>query len=170
MGLAVYNSEILDIRFPPCVYKKLASIDDKNANLGALPSLTLFDLKYVMPNLASSLQNLLDYEGNVEDDFMLNFEISYTEFDIVKTVPLKENGKSIPLTNENRKEFVDLYVDFLLNKSIFEQFKAFFQGFYSVCESNAMIVILFFNCFYNYNKCNTLFTLISFSNQKKLNF
>jgi E3 ubiquitin-protein ligase HECTD2 len=144
MGLAVYNSEILDIRFPPCVYKKLASIDDKDSYLGAVPSLTLFDLKYVMPNLASSLQNLLDYEGDVSEDFMLNFEISYTEFDVVKTVPLKDGGENITLTNENRKEFVDLYVDFLLNKSIFEQFKAFYQGFYSVCESNAMIVRQFY--------------------------
>jgi E3 ubiquitin-protein ligase HECTD2 len=144
MGLAVYNGEILDIRFPPCVYKKLASIDDKDSNLGSVPLLTLFDLQYVMPNIASSLQSLLDYEGDVEEDFMLKFEISYTEFDVVKTVPLKKDGNNISLTNENRKEFVDLYVDFLLNKSIFEQFKAFYQGFYSVCESNAMIVRFFF--------------------------
>ena len=79
MGLAVYNSEILDIRFPPCVYKKLASIDHKKSNHGVLPSLTLFDLKYVMPSLASSLQNLLDYEGDIKG----MTSIHYIEFNII---------------------------------------------------------------------------------------
>lgn len=149
MGLAVYNGEILDIHFPPCVYKKLASQPivsppgEKNTqeqSVGVLPSLSIFDLKYIMPDLASSLQNLLDYEGNVQQDFMMKFEVSFTEFDVVKSVPLKENGHNIDLTNENRKEYVDLYVDYLLNKSIYEQFKAFYEGFHSVCASNAMIV------------------------------
>lgn len=95
-----------------------------------------------MPDLASSLQNLLDYEGDVREDFMMKFEVSVTEFDVVKSVALKENGQNIDLTNENRKEYVDLYVDFLLNKSIYEQFKAFYFGFHSVCASNAILVIL----------------------------
>lgn len=134
----------MDIHFPPCVYKKLASIpspDSKNVLPGVLSSLNLFDLKQVMPSIASSLQDLLDYDGNVQEDFMMKFEISYNEFDVVKTVALKDNGENIDLTNENRKEFVELYIDFLLNKSIFEQFKAFYYGFHSVCASNAMIVM-----------------------------
>jgi hypothetical protein len=53
---------------------------------------------------AQSLQSLLDHEGNVEEDFMMKFEISFTEFDLVKTVCLKENGQDIDLTNENRQE------------------------------------------------------------------
>ncbi len=95
-----------------------------------------------MPVLAASLQDLLDYEGDVKEDFMLKFEVSVTEFDVVKAVPLKENGQNIDLTNENRKEYVNLYVDFLLNKSIYKQFKAFYHGFHSVCASNAVIVKL----------------------------
>ena len=66
----------------------------------------------------------------------MKFEVSITEFDLVKSVPLKENGQNIDLTNENRKE----YVDFLLNKSVYEQFKAFYFGFHSVCASNTVIV------------------------------
>ncbi len=105
------------------VFKKLLSSDtapsilDSNANIGVVPSLTLYDLKYIMPDLASSLQYLLDYEGDVKEDFMMKFEVSVTEFDVVKSVPLKENGQNIDLTNENRKEYVDLYVNFLLNRT-----------------------------------------------------
>ena len=37
-------------------------------------------------------------------------------------------------------EYVQLYVDYLLNKSIQSQFQAFYHGFHSVCASNALIV------------------------------
>ena len=103
-----------------------------------LSDLSLYDLKLVMPSIANSLQNLLDYEGNVQEDFMMKFVVSYSEFDSIKIVELKENGSNIDLTNDNRKEFVQLYIDFLLNKSIFEQFKAFYIGFHSVCATNAI--------------------------------
>jgi E3 ubiquitin-protein ligase HECTD2 len=150
MGLAVYNGEILDLRLPPVVYKKLASTPadsssslaslSSNSLIGTTNSLTLYDLKQVMPGMASSLHDLLEHSGNVKDEFMLKFEVSYNEYDIVRTVPLKKNGEQIDLTNENRKEYVDLYVDFLLNKLMYEQFKAFYLGFHSVCASNAMLV------------------------------
>uniref|UniRef100_A0A0E9T7T6 HECT domain-containing protein n=1 Tax=Anguilla anguilla TaxID=7936 RepID=A0A0E9T7T6_ANGAN len=32
-------------------------------------------------------------------------------------------------------EYVQLYVDFLLNKSIYKQFASFYYGFHSVCAS-----------------------------------
>lgn len=37
-------------------------------------------------------------------------------------------------------EYVQLYVDFLLNKSIYKQFAAFYYGFHSVCASYALLV------------------------------
>lgn len=53
MGLAVYNSIILDIRFPPCCYKKLLSpavvpFHDPQATVG-LAQLGLQDLMETMP-------------------------------------------------------------------------------------------------------------------------
>lgn len=163
MGLAVYNGEILDIHLPPCIYKKLAVLDpdtylslgidskskrDKTTNcdtVGVCEDLNLYDLRQVMPCLAASLQQLLDYEGDVCEDFMLKFVASYTDqFDVVRTVELKPNGARIELTNENRREYVDLYIDFLLNRAVYKQFKAFYTGFHSVCASNAMIVIIAF--------------------------
>lgn len=52
MGLAVYNSITLDIRFPPCVYKKLLTPPivpcDLDAPVG-MASLTLDDLQQIMP-------------------------------------------------------------------------------------------------------------------------
>lgn len=52
MGLAVYNSITLDIRFPPCCYKKLLSPpiipSDKNIPVG-ICSVTTDDLCQIMP-------------------------------------------------------------------------------------------------------------------------
>lgn len=37
-----------------------------------------------------------------------------------------------------RKEFVDLYIDFVLNKSVETQFNAFYAGFMKVCGGPVM--------------------------------
>lgn len=145
MGLAVYNSIILDIRFPPCCYKKLLSpavvpFHNPNATVG-IASLGLQDLMETMPDLGRGLKELLEYEGDVEEDLCQTFQISYTIFGEVITHNLKPKGDKIPVTKENRQEYVNLYVDYLLNKSIYQQFASFYHGFHSVCASNALIML-----------------------------
>ncbi|XP_072335133.1 probable E3 ubiquitin-protein ligase HECTD2 isoform X1 [Scyliorhinus torazame] len=145
MGLAVYNSITLDVRFPPCCYKKLLSPPvvpgDLNATVG-VASLTLYDLRQLMPELAHGLTALLNYEGNTEEEFCSTFQVFQEEFGIIKSYTLKPGGDKIPVTNQNRQEYVQLYVDFLLNKSIYKQFAAFYYGFHSVCASNALMLLL----------------------------
>ncbi|XP_070608459.1 probable E3 ubiquitin-protein ligase HECTD2 isoform X2 [Erythrolamprus reginae] len=144
MGLAVYNSITLDIRFPLCCYKKLLSPPiapcDLNTPVG-IGNVTIDDLWRVMPELAHGLNELLAYEGNVEEDFYSTFQVFQEEFGVIKSYDLKSGGDKIPVTNENRKEYVQLYVDFLLNKSIYKQFAAFYYGFHSVCASYALMLL-----------------------------
>ncbi|XP_061491457.1 probable E3 ubiquitin-protein ligase HECTD2 isoform X2 [Rhineura floridana] len=144
MGLAVYNSITLDIRFPPCCYKKLLSPPivpcDQNAPVG-ISSVTIDDICQVMPELAHGLNELLSYEGNVEEDFYSTFQVFQEEFGVIKCYNLKPGGDKIPVTNQNRKEYVQFYVDFLLNKSIYKQFAAFYYGFHSVCASYALMLL-----------------------------
>ncbi|XP_029465723.1 probable E3 ubiquitin-protein ligase HECTD2 isoform X2 [Rhinatrema bivittatum] len=144
MGLAVYNSITLDIRFPPCCYKKLLSPPivpcDQNTLVG-IAVVTLDDLYQIMPELAHGLSELLSYEGNVEEDFYSTFQVFQEEFGVIKSYNLKPSGDKIPVTNQNRKEYVQLYVDFLLNKSIYKQFASFYYGFHSVCDSNALMLL-----------------------------
>jgi E3 ubiquitin-protein ligase HECTD2 len=80
MGLAVYNSINLDVRFPTVCYRKLLSpavvpFSNPRALVGVTP-VTLEDLKRIMPDTARGLQDLLEYDGDVEDDFGLTFEVS----------------------------------------------------------------------------------------------
>nr|XP_006006375.1 PREDICTED: probable E3 ubiquitin-protein ligase HECTD2 [Latimeria chalumnae] len=144
MGLAVYNSITLDIQFPPCCYKKLLSPPivpcDQTTPIG-ISNLTLDDLFQVMPELAHGLSELLSYEGNVEEDLYTTFQVFQEEFGVIKFYNLKPGGDKIPVTNRNRKEYVQLYIDFLLNKAIYKQFAAFYYGFHSVCASNALMLL-----------------------------
>uniref|UniRef100_A0A8C7YY84 HECT-type E3 ubiquitin transferase n=1 Tax=Oryzias sinensis TaxID=183150 RepID=A0A8C7YY84_9TELE len=106
MGLAVYNSIALDIHFPLYCYRKLLSPPtvpcDQNAFVG-MATATLEDLQQVMPELAHGLGELLSYEGNVEEDFYLTFQISQEEMGIMKSYNLKPGGDKIPVTKQNRK-------------------------------------------------------------------
>ncbi|ESN94683.1 hypothetical protein HELRODRAFT_68680, partial [Helobdella robusta] len=145
MGLAVYNSVQLDIRFPPIVYKKLLSPavvppNVQKAVVGVTKA-TLSDLKLVYPDLTNGLQELLNYGGNVEEDMGATFQISHNVFGTTTTYDLKPGGADIAVTAENRDEYVQLYIDYLLNQSIYRQFQAFYHGFHSVCASNALILL-----------------------------
>ncbi|KAI9138762.1 hypothetical protein BKA69DRAFT_1031170 [Paraphysoderma sedebokerense] len=115
IGLAIYNSVLMDVKFPIVLYKKLL--------------LNMNELSEVDPDLARGLQTLLDYPGDVQELYDRTFEVEYDCLGARLTAELKPGGSKISLTNENRKEFVQLYCDFILNTSIKEQFQSFKDGF-----------------------------------------
>ncbi|XP_059165632.1 ubiquitin-protein ligase E3A-like isoform X2 [Physella acuta] len=129
LGLAIYNSCILDIHFPMVVYRKLMGKKG-----------TFKDLFDVDPTLMASLQEMLDYkQDDFEDVFEQMFRIGYSDvFGNNHTYDLKENGENTPVTQENKQEFVDLYADYLLNKSIDQQFKSFKRGFLMVTSESPL--------------------------------
>ncbi len=133
LGLAIYNSVILDLRFPPIVYSKL---------LARKP--TLHDLAVAFPREAQPLIDLLAFEGplagpgSVEDVYCANFTVNREIFGAVETLELKKGGADIPLTSENRSEYVDLKVDWILNKSVMKQYTAFHSGFQLVAGGEAL--------------------------------
>lgn len=45
------------------------------------------------------------------------------------------------MTQENRREFADLYADLLLNKSVERQFKAFRRGFQMVTDESPLALL-----------------------------
>nr|XP_057929407.1 ubiquitin-protein ligase E3A isoform X1 [Doryrhamphus excisus]XP_057929408.1 ubiquitin-protein ligase E3A isoform X1 [Doryrhamphus excisus] len=128
LGLAIYNNCILDVHFPMVVYRKLMG---KRG--------TYLDLPDSHPVLYQSLKELLDYGGNVEEDMALTFQISHTDlFGSPVLYDLKEEGEDIPVSKENRQEFVELYADYILNKSVEVQFRAFKKGFLMVTSESPM--------------------------------
>jgi len=141
-GLAIYNSTILDVALPPYIFKKLLHFTAPH-NL-AVSSIrppmhhTLEDLAVFRPSLAHGLRQLLEFEGDVESTFCRDFVAETERFGQLIRVPLCPNGENRPVTNSNRREFVDLYLNYLLNSSVAKQFEPFKRGFYTVCGGNAL--------------------------------
>jgi ubiquitin-protein ligase E3 A len=118
LGLAIYNGVILDIHFPDVVYKKLMGRET-----------TIKDLEMVSPELYQGMKTLLAFDGNVEEVYARDFSIEVDNFGVKDVVELKADGKNTPLTSENKEEYVELFVDYQLNKSVAKQFNAFKKGF-----------------------------------------
>lgn len=128
LGLAIYNGVIINVPFPPVLYRKLRG--EKG---------TLADLDASFPTLARNLHQLLDYAGDdVEDVFGLDFRLTSQYFGALKHDDLVPNGANVAVTAANRQQYVDLYVDFLLNTSIARQFDAFKAGFELVVSGPAL--------------------------------
>ncbi|XP_039277120.1 probable E3 ubiquitin-protein ligase HERC4 isoform X2 [Nilaparvata lugens] len=127
-GLVIYNFTIISLPFPLALYKKL---------LGE--PVTLQDVADLSPVMAKSLQDLLDYNlPDVEDVFCLSFEVTREIFGEIKSYELKPGGKSIPVTSENKQEYVDSYVDFILNSSVQRHYRAFHHAFHKVCGGHVL--------------------------------
>ncbi|XP_069780819.1 ubiquitin-protein ligase E3A-like isoform X3 [Narcine bancroftii] len=128
LGLAIYNHCILDVHFPMVVYRKLMGKKG-----------TLEDLADSHPILYRSLKEVLEYEGNIEEDMMITFKVSYNDlFGVPVTHNLKDSNDEIPVTNQNKKEFVQLYTNYILNQSVEKQFRAFNRGFHMVTNESPL--------------------------------
>lgn len=99
---------------------------------------TLDDLAEFRPVLARGLRQLLDFEGDVQSTFCLDFMIEVEKYGARTRVPLCPGGETKMVTNSNRREYVDLYVRYLLDTSVSRQFEPFKRGFFTVCAGNAL--------------------------------
>ncbi|TDZ23474.1 putative E3 ubiquitin-protein ligase mug30 [Colletotrichum orbiculare MAFF 240422] len=143
LGLAIYNSTILDVALPPFAFRKLlASAPHSVAGPSAHPrptnNYTLEDLAEYRPRLAAGLKQLLEYDGDVEETFQLDFVVDVEKYGTIVQVPLCPGGERKPVTNANKWEFVSLYVRYLLETAVTRQFEPFKRGFYTVCGGNAL--------------------------------
>lgn len=50
--------------------------DTASPSVGIVSNPSLDDLSEIMPDVAQSLRETLEYDGNVEDDLMLNFQVT----------------------------------------------------------------------------------------------
>lgn len=124
-GLAIYNQTIIQLPFPLVLYKKMCGYD-----IG-----TLEDLDGLSPSTAKGLRQLLEYEGDdFEDVFGINFTYTIEAYGEVQTVDLIEKGADVPVTKENREDYVAKFSSYMLYGSVKDQFEAFLRGFNKVCK------------------------------------
>ncbi|KAG9308894.1 HECT-domain-containing protein [Chiua virens] len=87
----------------------------------------LDDLASLDPDLYQGLIFLKNYTGNM-DDLSLNFTVATEEFGVAKAIDLIPNGSNIPVTRENRLQYIYLMSHYKLSKQIKLQSEAFFEG------------------------------------------
>ncbi len=143
LGLAIYNSTILDVALPPFAFRKLlASAPNYTGPVtsASRPSSghTLEDLAEFRPTLAKGLKQLLEFDGDVKETFCRDFVAIGERYGQLVEVPLCPNGENRAVTNRNRHEFVDLYIKYLLDTSVARQYEPFKRGFFTVCGGNAL--------------------------------
>ncbi|ROT41442.1 HECT-domain-containing protein [Sodiomyces alkalinus F11] len=117
VGLAIFHRRFLDAFFIGALYKMML------AKPVALP-----DMEGVDADFHRSLQWMLDNDisgGILEQTFSTEDE----RFGVIHVEDLKPGGRDIEVTNENKKEYVDLMVKWRIEKRVEEQFKAFKEGF-----------------------------------------
>jgi E3 ubiquitin-protein ligase HUWE1 len=72
-------------------------------------------------------------ENNVKDlGYELTFSTEIQEFGVTETRELKPGGKNIPVTEENKKEYVKLVCQMKMTGAIRKQLNAFLEGFYDI--------------------------------------
>ena len=104
LGLASSNQILLDIPIVSTCYKII---------LGYKPNFD--DLELWQPEVAKSMKYILEYEADepLEDVLMRTFTIDMEQFGDKVEFELVDNGKNIYVTKQNRKEFVDKYIQYL---------------------------------------------------------
>lgn len=96
-------------------------------------------MKSLSPSMYQTLKSLLDYtEDDLEDALCYTFIIEREFCDQKRQVELKPGGASIMVNQQNKHEFVDLYIDYIFNKSCDKQFTAFSAGFRRVINSKPL--------------------------------
>ncbi|XP_014266621.3 putative E3 ubiquitin-protein ligase HERC3 isoform X1 [Maylandia zebra] len=120
-GLALYNQCIIHLPFPLVLFKKLLSLEP-----------TLEDMMEFSPTVGRTLQTILNYEDDVLDNLYMDFWINWDGID----VDLDPQTPGKPLTSQNKKEFVEAYVNHAFNTSVESVFQEFKRGFFLVCDQD----------------------------------
>lgn len=128
VGLAIFHRRFLDAFFIGALYKMV---------LGKMVALA--DMEGVDADFHRSLQWMLDNDisgGILEQTFSTEDE----RFGVLTTEDLIPDGRNIDVTNENKKEYVDLMVKWRIEKRIAEQFQAFKEGFHELIPQDLVNV------------------------------
>lgn len=119
IGKALYEGRVLDCHFSRAVYKRILG---KTVSLKDMETL---DLEYY-----KSLVWML--ENDITDVITENFSLETEAFGETQVIDLIENGRNIPVTEENKQEYVQLVVEYRLTGSVHEQLDEFLKGMVAI--------------------------------------
>lgn len=125
IGIALYNDMILNLPFPRFFFKKL--LDKK---------IEFDDLSEIEPEIYISLSNLKKCSEEEYDKLELTFVVPYNGIDI----HLKGNSEE-KITASNIDEFILLFSDYILNKSISQEILLIKKGFNYIINKKSLFFL-----------------------------
>ena len=137
IGKALYDDVQVQFPLSNSVYQFMINKDYQ---------VTLCDLIHYDEDLYRSFKYMLD--DNMSSEDILSLETYFT-IDIqdekgktIDTRELKEGGKDIQVTNENKEEYVFLFVNHLLNENFKLAQETFLEGFHSVIHPQYLKIFI----------------------------
>lgn len=92
------------------------------------------------PILCHILICFLYSENDITDVLEETFSQTEERFGELITIELKPGGEQIEVTEENKKEYVDLVVEYRISKRVKEQFGAFMEGLLELVPKDLITV------------------------------
>lgn len=115
IGKALYEGRALDCHFSRAVYKRILG---KSVSIKDMETLDLDYYKSLLWMLENDITEIITETFSVETD----------DFGVTQVVELVENGRHIPVTEENKHEYVQRIVEYRLTGSVEAQLEEFLKG------------------------------------------
>ncbi|KAG0308263.1 E3 ubiquitin-protein ligase pub1, partial [Dissophora globulifera] len=128
VGLAIFHRRLLDAFFIVSFYKMILK-----------KKVTLADLESVDADVFRNLNWMLD-DPNGAETLDTTFSTNDERFGEIVTIDLKEGGRDMEVTEDNKKEYVDLMTEWRITRRVEEQFKAFAEGFHQLIPQELVTV------------------------------
>ncbi|KAG0255139.1 hypothetical protein BG011_005308 [Mortierella polycephala] len=127
IGKAIYDGRLLDAYFTRSFYKHILGrpVDYR-------------DVEAVDPEYYKSLVWMLD--NDITDIVDETFSVETDDFGNKKIVDLKPNGRNIPVTEENKHEYVKYITEQKLTLAIKDQIHSFLQGFHEIIPAHLISI------------------------------
>jgi hypothetical protein len=123
IGKALFDGHHLEAYFTRSFYKHMLRRKVSTSDMEALDPDYYKNLRWMLDN--SNIENVLGH---------LTFTAENDEFGCVRTVELKPGGANIPVTDENKRDYVQLMCEHKMTTSVSKQINAFLQGFHELVQ------------------------------------
>uniref|UniRef100_A0A3P8WGC3 HECT-type E3 ubiquitin transferase n=1 Tax=Cynoglossus semilaevis TaxID=244447 RepID=A0A3P8WGC3_CYNSE len=120
LGLALVHQYLLDAFFTRPFYK------------GLLRPCDLSDLEFLDEEFHQSLQWMKD--NDIEDMLDLTFTVNEEVFGQITERELKPGGAGIPVSEKNKKEYIERMVKWRIERGVAQQTESLVRGFYEVVD------------------------------------
>uniref|UniRef100_A0A674B2D0 HECT-type E3 ubiquitin transferase n=1 Tax=Salmo trutta TaxID=8032 RepID=A0A674B2D0_SALTR len=121
LGLALIHQYLLDAFFTRPFYKGLLRIP-----------CDLSDLEFLDEEFHQSLQWMKD--NDIEDMLDLTFTVNEEVFGQITERELKPGGAGIPVSEKNKKEYIERMVKWRIERGVAQQTESLVRGFYEVVD------------------------------------